>query len=170
MRYIFLCLILFVFCFFIYKSQYKKIEIKPINLNKNHICESDDMIIINYHGPKAQIIWKDGSRSFYCEVREAFYESLDKVKNKFILAFYVQDFSNLEWGSYEDKWALAENLYYIIDSSKLGAMGLSYVPFSNLENAKKFLNENGGNLLLFNEINENTLIKSAEILEKKQIF
>ncbi|HIH2763601.1 MAG TPA: nitrous oxide reductase accessory protein NosL [Candidatus Azoamicus sp.] len=57
-------------------------DILPININKTHICACDSMIIIYYNGPKAQIVWVDNSRSYYCEVREIFYEINDKIKKK----------------------------------------------------------------------------------------
>lgn len=168
-KYLILFLIIIVIFIIFLNVDFNKIEKKPINLTKNHICSSDDMIIINYNGPKAQILWKDGSRSFYCEVREAFYESLDKFKKKFILAFYVQDFSNLQWGSYIDKWVLADTAYYVIDSSKDGAMGISYIPFSDLNCAKLFFNSYGGKLLKFNEINLAILNLSSELLKDRII-
>lgn len=170
MKKIFIFILIIIFCIFIYKLQKKETSYEPINLNKNHICASDEMIIINYNGPKAQIIWKDGSRSFYCEVREAFYESLDKVRSKFISNFYVQDFSNIEWGSYTDKWVPAKDSYFVVNSQKLGAMGLSYVPFSDIECAKKFKNENGGDLLSFKDISKETILKTVEILEQNPIY
>jgi len=170
MRYVILLFSLVVIIFFTLFFQKENIDIKPINLNKNHMCASDAMIILNYNGPKAQILWKDGSRSFYCEAREAFYELLDKVQSKRILACYVQDFSNLKWGSYIDKWILANDAYYVVDSNKDGAMGLTYVPFSNLDSAKKFHDIHGGDLLKFNEINDKTLSKSAELLKSRMIF
>ncbi|HIH2763868.1 MAG TPA: nitrous oxide reductase accessory protein NosL, partial [Candidatus Azoamicus sp.] len=97
MRFLYFFVFIFVLLFFIFNPfKNKTYNVNPNNLTKNEICASDSMIIVNYNGPKAQIIWKNGKRSFYCEVREAFYEYLDKVRGKQILSFYVQDFSNLE--------------------------------------------------------------------------
>lgn len=145
-------------------------EIIPNNINKKHICACDSMIIIDYKGPKAQIIWKDKTRSYYCEVREIFYEINDKIKKKRIEKIFVQDFSNLEWGSYIDKWIEAEKAHYVIDSKKDGAMGVTYVPFSDITQAKKFKEENEGNILKFEEINEQVLNYSNEILKKRIMF
>jgi copper chaperone NosL len=163
---IILFLLLSVSLFYFFRPN---IVLTPINLNKNHSCVSDGMIIINYNGPKAQIVWKDGSRSFFCEVREAFYESLDKIKNKKIQAFYVQDFSNIEWGSYIDRWVLANKVYYVVDSDKDGAMGLTYVPFSDLNAAENFIKLYNGRLLSYNEINRNTLSNSSNLLKDRII-
>jgi len=170
MKYITFIFIFLLCVFVMFGFKKDNVDISPASLNKTHICASDDMIIIHYNGPKAQIIWKDGSRSFYCEAREAFYESLDKIRSRTIQAFYVQDFSDLEWGSYIDKWVLASDAYYVVDSSKDGAMGLSYVPFIDLKCAEDFLAIYGGRLLKFNDINMDTLSISSDLLKDRMIF
>ncbi len=134
-------IILIILIGFILNFNSKESKSIPLNINKKHMCALDSMVIINYKGPKAQILWKDDSRSYYCEVREAFYESTNKIKNQRIKAFFVQDFSNLSWDSYVDQWMLANDAIYVIDSNKDGAMGISYVPFSNIKCAKEFLNK-----------------------------
>lgn len=166
----FLIFVVFVCGYYIFGYNKKNIEVAPINLTKKNVCVYDSMILIYYNGPKAQILWNDGSRSFYCEVREAFYDSLDTLKNKRIKAFFVQDFSELTWGSYTDKWVSAHNAYYVIDSNKDGAMGVTYVPFTNLTSAKKFLKSYGGILLKFSEINFDTLSVSADLLKNRVIY
>ncbi|HIH2763600.1 MAG TPA: nitrous oxide reductase accessory protein NosL [Candidatus Azoamicus sp.] len=83
---------------------------------------------------------------------------------------FVQNFSNLTWGSYIDKWMEAEKAYYVIDSSKDGAMGVTYISFSNMDEAKQFIKEYGGILLNFNQINNEVLASSNELLKKRMIF
>lgn len=166
----FLLLIGLMYSYYVTKSKNNNIILTPINLNKNHICANDSMIIIDYKGPKAQIIWNDNTRSFYCEVREAFYDSTDKIKSRNIKGFFVQDFSNLEWDSYNDKWEVAENMYYVIDSDMDGAMGLTYVPFSNIESAKLFNNKYHGKILHYTEINKEVLTNSNMLLKDRIIF
>lgn len=164
----FLFIGIFFSVFFFFRSNND--IVLPVNLGKNHSCASDSMIIVNYNGPKAQILWKDNSRSFYCEVKEAFYESLDKVKAKRIKAFFVQDFSDLKWGSYVDKWILASDAYYVIDSKQDGAMGITYVPFSRVECANDFLSLNGGKLLKFEDITLSVLSNSSNLLKNRLIY
>lgn len=169
-KYIIILLIITAVILFIINKN-KKIDenILPINLNKTHICANDSMIIINYKGPKAQIVWKNNNRSFFCEVREGFYESTNKIKNKNIKAFFVQNFDNLIWGSYINNWMHAENAYYVIDSNINGAMGLSYVPFKKLDNAKKFLEKYGGKIIKYKDINQNILSCSSSLLKDRII-
>ncbi|HIH2762949.1 MAG TPA: nitrous oxide reductase accessory protein NosL [Candidatus Azoamicus sp.] len=163
---IFISFVLFSNFFFFKKESH---DTMPHNLTKSEICASDSMIIVHYNGPKAQILWKNGKRSFYCEVREAFYEYLDNVRGKQILSFYVQDFSNIEWGSYIDKWIVASDAFYVIDSKKDGAMGLTYVPFSNYDFASKFLNLYGGKIVKFSDINSDILSSSSKLLKNRFI-
>jgi len=144
--------------------------LEPVNLNGNHICACDSMVIIEYKGPKAQILWKSGKRSFYCEVKEAFFDILDNVKSKRVSAFFVQDFSYVEWGSYVDNWIKGEEAYYIIDSDKEGAMGITYVPFSLVDKALQFKECNNGKLLSYSDIDINVLLNSDSLMKDRVIF
>lgn len=168
MKYVSFFIVCFCFLFFFLKKN--DLDIKSVNLNKSQMCASDAMVIIDYKGPKAQILWKNGTRSFYCEAREAFYELTNNLKSRQIKEFFVQDFSGLDWGSYIDKWILAKNSYYVIDSRKDGAMGVTYVPFSDIIFADEFLRLNGGKLLKFEEINLGVLAISNDLLKNRIMF
>lgn len=174
MRYILiliLCIFLYIFLSALIQSKKNNYnQINPVNLTKQHVCSNDSMIIINYNGPKAQIIWKDNSISFYCEVREIFYEINNNVKKKIIKKIFVQDFSNVEWGSYIDKWIEATDAYYVVDSIKDGAMGVTYVPFSSISCANTFISKYGGKLLTFNQIDNKILALSNNILKERLNF
>ncbi len=152
----------------IYKSALTEPE--PVELNKTHICANDSMILLNHDGPKAQIVWKDNSRTFYCEVKEAFYDCLHETKKRRVIAFFVQDFSGLEWGSYTDNWMTASNAYYVIDSSKNGAMGITYVPFSDKQSAKEFHKLHGGKIVTVDFIDLDALSASDAKLRSRQMF
>ncbi len=144
-----------------------KNKVAAMELTREHECAHDGMILVDYIGPKAQLVWKDGKRTFYCEAREAFNEWLDPIQNKRIAGFFVQDFSDISWGSYTDKWISADQAIFVIDSKKEGAMGLSYVPFSQQENAIKFHKENGGEILKTAAINQEVLMASNSKLKKR---
>ena len=128
------------------------------------------MILIHYNGPKGQIVWKDNSRSYYCEVREVFYEINDPIKKKMIQHIFVQDFSNLKWGAYTNNWIKAEIANYVIDSNKNGAMGVTYVPFKDINSAENFKKKYGGKIMLFKDIDKNVVTSSNELLKKRMTF
>jgi len=152
-----------IICFLI--VQYimgKRIEMLPINLTNRHECVIDKMVLIDYNGPKAQIIWKNNKIFFYCEVREAIEQYMNKDNINTIDRVYVQDFSNLSWGSYRDGWVNIRKVVFVIDSKRYGAMGISYVPFMDENSAKLFHKENGGLILKLCQINNEVLYNSEK--------
>jgi thiamine biosynthesis lipoprotein len=124
----------------------------PQTLTGAEVCAIDGMILRDYDGPKAQILWRDGRRTFYCEAREAFAEWLDRIRRKRIREFYVQDFGDRGWGNYPDRWIRAQDAVFVIESEKLGAMGSSFASFLDPAEADAFSAEYGGRSLRLTEI------------------
>jgi nitrous oxide reductase accessory protein NosL len=124
----------------------------PQVLTGAEVCALDGMILRDYDGPKAQILWRDGRRTFYCEAREAFAERLDRVQSKRILEFYVQDFADRPWASYAGHWVRAEDAVFVIESEKHGAMGSSFVSFLDPADADNFSAKYGGRQFGLDEI------------------
>ena len=67
-------------------------------------------------------------------------------------------------------WMLAKNAYYVIDSKMDGAMGITYVPFDSIDNARIFFNNYGGKIINYNDINKDTLSKSSLLLKDRLIY
>ncbi len=110
----------------------------PQTLTGAEVCAIDGMVLRDYAGPKAQILWRDGRRTFYCEAREAFTEWLDRIRRNRISEFYVQDFGGRGWGNYPDRWIRAQDAIFVIESEKLGAMGSSFASFLDPAEADAF--------------------------------
>ena len=161
---IFLVLIFFLF----YYNQLSKKEL--FEITGKSVCSNDGMFLFDYDGPKAQIVWSNGDVSFFCEPREAFYELFNPINKKRIKCFFVQNFSNVPWGSYVDKWVLAKNTFFVIDSDKNGTMGVTYVPFVDYNSAVAFQLIYGGEILHYNEISFKQIIKSNELLKQRIIL
>jgi thiamine biosynthesis lipoprotein len=123
----------------------------PQTLSVAEVCAADGMILRDHAGPKAQILWRDGRRTFYCEAREAFAEQLNRIRSKRIVAFYVQDFADRAWASYPDHWIRAKDAVFVIGSEKRGAMGSSYVSFLDPAHADAFVAQYGGRQLRLDE-------------------
>jgi thiamine biosynthesis lipoprotein len=131
-------------------------------LTGEEVCASDGMILRDYDGPKAQILWSDGRRTFYCEAREAFAEWLDRIRRKRILEFYVQDFADRPWDHYTAHWVRAEDAIFVIESRKHGAMGSSFVSFLDPADADVFRGEHGGRALRLSEITSDVYASSQQ--------
>ncbi len=146
------------------KSQ---VSYSPETLTRQHTCALDGMIVADYKGPKGQIVWKDGSRSFYCDVREAMFSWVNPVEQNRIAKLYVQDFSGVEWGAHKDRWVEAASVSFVIDSQQKGAMGVSYVPFSVTADAAAFQQQFGGKIVALDAINEQTLAVSGALQQQR---
>lgn len=141
-----------------------------IDLTSDATCASDGMMLMEFEGPKAQILWKNGERSYFCEAREAFEFWTNPIERNRMDGFFVQDFGGIEWGAYPDRWIRAQDATYVIGSNKLGAMGITYVSFSKPSAASSFQLRHGGRSLLLEEITltvfESSLADQIRQLEK----
>lgn len=134
----------------------------PQILTGAEMCAADGMILRNYDGPKAQILWRDGQRTFYCEAREAFAIWLDRIQRKRIVEFYVQDFADRPWGNYSDHWIRAQDAIFVIESKQHGAMGSSFVSFLDPVDANVFSIEHGGRQLRLSKITSDVYAASQQ--------
>jgi thiamine biosynthesis lipoprotein len=133
----------------------------PMELTGAEVCAVDGMILRDYDGPKAQILWKDGRRTFYCEAREAFVEWTNRIEHKRISEFYVQNFADRPWDHYSGHWIRAQGAVFVIESEQLGAMGSSFVSFGDPAHAAAFSAKHGGRALRLDEI-------TTEVFEASQ--
>ncbi len=138
-----------------------------IDLTRKSACALDGMILMDYSGPKAQILWKDGKRTYYCDTTEGFSVWLDPIQQERIKAFYVQNYDNAPWDAYKGRWVDAKDPWYVINSKKLGAMGVSYIPFLQKKDAISFQKKYGGKLLQFKQITA-TVLANTEKLSREQ--
>jgi thiamine biosynthesis lipoprotein len=135
-------------------------EASAVALTGAEACAADGMFLRDYEGPKAQILWRDGERTFYCEAREAFAEWLDGIRRNRIVAFYVQDLADQPWGHYPDRWIPAEEAVFVIASDQRGAMGSSFVSFLDRAHADAFVAKHGGRQLRLEEITSDVYAES----------
>ena len=114
----------------------------------------DGMILIDYPGPKGQLILKNGESHFFCDTKglvETLYNPDYKAK---IRSAFVQDFAGREWGSYSDHWIDINQAFLVLDSGRFGAMGPTIASFSAREAADAFASQHGGKVLTIGELNE----------------
>ena len=154
-----------VFCLLITSCTHNSTRYKPQDLKTTTVCSKCGMIIADYNGPHAQIVWKDGKYSFYCDLFEIMPDIMNKAESERIGAIYVQK-GFTKKGTLTG-WIDAKKAIYVIDSKKLGSMGISYVPFEQLANAKKFQADYGGEILHYSQINNKVLEKTRELMINK---
>ena len=127
-------------------------KLAPVDIDPQHACAIDGMIIAQHDGPKAQLLRRDGSRAFFCDAKEVFEEALNPRHGKRIAAIWFQTLDDDPWESHPDGWTLAGGLYFVAGSAKVGPMGPTLATFKNRANAEDFAATHGGTVYSFEQI------------------
>jgi len=131
-------------------------KVKPMPIKPEHQCAVDGMILTAFSGPKAQMHYKDRPKDkmvdHYCETEEMFKVFLEPGISARIYEMFVQDTAKVDWEKPMGNWIKAKEAVYIGNSSKDGAMGKTFAPFSSKEDALKFQKKYGGVFLKFDEL------------------
>jgi len=118
-----------------------------------HFC---GMGLYEHKGPKGQIFVADKKEPYwFASVREtlAFLKLPEEPKN--VVAIYVNDMGKASnWDRPEPgTWVDANRSWYVIGSKRLGGMNDNEaVPFGDESKAKRFVADNGGQILRFIDI------------------
>lgn len=124
----------------------------PQLLTRQAVSAVDGMILLDYPGPKGQVLKKNGATDYFCDLPEFINAIQDSERTHGHPQAYVQAFDGREWGSYIDGWVEASRPVYVIGSDRMGAMGPTLVPFLEMEAAKAFTDEHGGRILRLAEL------------------
>ena len=114
----------------------------------------DGMILLDHPGPKGQTILKNGEHQFFCDTKGLISTLFDPIHKNKIQHAFVQDFGKREWGSFSTNWIDVKQAFFVMDSSRFGAMGPTLVTFGSRADAEAFIEKFGGSLLAFSELNE----------------
>lgn len=129
-----------------------------------HFCQ---MNILEHPGPKAQIHLEGLPYPlFFSQVRDGIaYDRMPEQSYK-ISAIYVSDMSRArDWDDVgRENWIPAATAYYVVASAKVGGMGASeLVPFSDPDDARKFVARHGGQVMRLDDIADALVLNSAPV-------
>ncbi len=116
-----------------------------------HLC---GMVIAEFPGPKGESYnqYTDKVQKF-CSTRDLFGFILQPETKRKIKEIYVHDMSKSPWHSPNDDYFIdARQAWYVLDSSKKGAMGKTIASFSKQKHAEAFKSEFGGKVVEFSKI------------------
>ena len=135
---------------------------EPMTLTRDAVGHYCNMIIEDHPGPKAQI-FEDGVEApfWFTSVRDAlFYRSLPGEGTR-ILVVYVQDTAAItDWANppADGLRIKLEDAVFVVNSAKRGGMGArEAVSFARREDAEKFRDQYGGEIVSYTEIPEDYL-------------
>jgi len=124
----------------------------PVKPSKDEKCPVCGMFVAKYPDWVGEIIFTDGSVTFFDGAKDLFkyYFNLDKYNPKKSLAdidaIYVTEYYNM-------KLIDAYNALYVIGSDVYGPMGRELIPFETREDAEVFMKDHKGKRILkFREI------------------
>ncbi len=126
--------------------------VQALEPTRSSMCALDGMLLLDYPGPKGQILYNDGEREFYCDTVELLSIYLRPEQQKRIRAIFTQDMGKADWKEPRSHWIDAKEAYYVQGSKLHGSMGPTFAAFANKEDAESFIKEHGGKPLRFDQI------------------
>ncbi|MFT6925007.1 MAG: copper chaperone NosL [Psychromonas sp.] len=116
-----------------------------------HLC---GMIISRFPGPKGELYQKTSEDvAKFCSTRDLFGYLLQPENKRQVKQVFVHDMSKTPWGKPDDQYFIdARSAWFVVDSSKKGAMGKTLASFGLQEDARAFSREYGGNVYAFDDI------------------
>ncbi len=124
-----------------------------LDFDEKTSCELDGMLLAEYPGPKAQIVFQGQTKPvYYCDTLELLHTLLLPEQKRLVSAAYVQDMAKTSWDKPQGHWLKAEAAWYVQGSRKHGSMGPTFASFSQQSDAERFAKEHGGKVYAFNQI------------------
>lgn len=116
-----------------------------------HLC---GMIIENFSGPKGQLFHRQDTKARkFCSTRDALSYYFEPENKRNVVEIYVHDMAVMPWDVLDDNHFIdGRKAWYVIESSKRGAMGATLASFAQKQDAQAFANEFGGKVLSFEEL------------------
>jgi copper chaperone NosL len=115
-------------------------------------CALDGMVLKDFPGPKAQIVYQDGQIAVFCSLTELFEVLYSGESKRAIQALYVQDMGQADWQQPRGHWIDARKALFVVGSRKMGAMGPTFGAFAQQQDAQAFSAREGGRVLQFSEM------------------
>ncbi|WP_372882134.1 nitrous oxide reductase accessory protein NosL [Psychromonas sp.] len=121
------------------------------NADECHLC---GMIISKFPGPKGELYQKNTEDvAKFCSTRDLFAYLLQPENKRQIEQVFVHDMSKTPWHKTEDQYFIdAKSAWFVVGSSKTGAMGKTLASFSQHSDALAFSKEFGGEVYPFDKI------------------
>ncbi|WP_296932818.1 nitrous oxide reductase accessory protein NosL [uncultured Marinobacter sp.] len=127
---------------------------EPVHFESGDECHVCGMVITNSPGPKGQAVTeKDQHVRKFCSTRDMFAWMLQPENVNRNHTLYVHNMAETEWASPDDTALIdAREAFYVVGSSRKGAMGPTLASFASQADADHFANSHGGEVLAFSEV------------------
>ncbi|QID19115.1 nitrous oxide reductase accessory protein NosL [Nitrogeniibacter mangrovi] len=138
----------------------------PVNITAGTTCVLDGMLLANFPGPKAQILY-DGAAEpdFFCDTVEMFNVYLQPEQARRVRAVFVQDMGKADWNKPRGHWIDATQAFYVLGSDARGSMGPTIAAFAQEADARTFAKAHGGKVATFNEVTPDQVVLDGGVLK-----
>ena len=112
------------------------------------------MLIVRFPGPKAEaFVTRVDQPLKFCSTRDLFAWVLQPETAAVIQEIYVHDMAQTDWDHPEDTRLIdARTAWFVVGSERVGAMGPTLASFSERATARAFVDNYGGRLLRYEDI------------------
>ena len=125
----------------------------PAEISPQASCSLDGMLLADYPGPKGQIRY-DGVAEvqWFCDSVELLSVLLAPEQVRAVVSAHVQDMGQADWDQPRGHWIDARQALYVLGSKRHGSMGPTAASFATESAAQTFMQQHGGRLLRYAEI------------------
>lgn len=145
-------------------SEQQRVLHQAVAMENSDECHLCGMLIANFPGPKGELFRQgvtkaDGNMvKKFCSTRDMFSFYLDPENKRNVTTILVHDMSKAPWDKPNDNYFIdARTAWFVVGSTKTGAMGKTLASFSTKTDADAFAVEFGGQSIHFDAINNEIL-------------
>jgi copper chaperone NosL len=138
---------------------------RPLELTRDVACSLDGMTLLDYPGPKAQILYEQGAPDFFCDTIELFAIVLKPEQQRAVRAIFVQDMGQADWENPSGHWIDARTAFYVTGSRHRGSMGPTIASFASEQDARALVAREGGRVLRFDEVKPDMAVLDGGVLK-----
>lgn len=126
----------------------------PVALERGDECHLCGMLIGTFPGPKGELYTRDSDQvKKFCSTRDMFSFLLDPEYLHQVKEVYVHDMGKSPWDNpADDSFIDARSAWYVLGSTRDGAMGHTLASFGAEADARNFAKRFGGQLYRFEDI------------------
>jgi copper chaperone NosL len=140
-------------------------SLHPADISRDTTCSLDGMTLMDYPGPKAQILYEQGVPDFFCDTIELFAVYLKPEQQKRVRAVYVQDMGQADWNNPTGHWIDAKTAFYVAGSKERGSMGPTIASFAREQDARALVAKEGGRVLRFEQVTPDMAVLDGGVLK-----
>jgi copper chaperone NosL len=140
----------------------------PVTMTEDAVGHYCQMNVLDHDGPKAQLHLVGNEHPlWFVQIRDAL--AFDRMPEKIerVAAIFVNDMGAPGAGWTRpgiDNWILAQDAYYVVESGRRGGMGApEFIPFARKNDADAFAKREGGRVISYAEISDETVFAPAEV-------